>query len=189
MKKILFALLILIGFNGFSQLQLKNEPSKEVKYEKGKFFIGGEQIPSYEMKKIFAANLHSLHMYKAAKSKETWGGFLLGVGSTMTVVDLAIGLFSDAKYPTALTYAGLGAVAVSIPILAGRKAKMEDAVKSYNESLKNTGSLDFDLNALANQNGIGIQIKFKTNVMAAPINDIFAPFLLLSLNLYQIDKL
>jgi len=161
MKKLLYTLVLLIGVTGFSQgLQLKNEPSKEIKLEHGRFYMAGEQVPSYQMKKVFASNLHSLHLYNAAKSKETWGGFLLGAGSTLTVVDLAIGLFSDAKYPTALTYAGLGAVAVSIPILCGRKAKMEEAVKSYNESLKNTGSVDFDLNALANQNGIGIQIKF-----------------------------
>ena len=37
---------------------------------------------------------------------------------------------------------------------------MEEAVKTYNDGIKDSGSTDFDLNALANQNGIGIQIKF-----------------------------
>ena len=66
------------------------------------------------------------------------------------------------KYPTALTYVGLSSIVVSIPILSGRAKKVEEAVKSYNEGLKNTSSVDtnFDLNAMANQNGIGIQIKF-----------------------------
>ena len=82
------------------------------------------------------------------------------MGATVCVIDLAVGLFSDVKYPTALTYAGIGAVAISIPILSGKGKKMEEAVKTYNDGLKNTSSTDFDLNALANQNGIGIQIKF-----------------------------
>lgn len=161
MKQLFLLLILLTGFTGVSQgLKLKNEPSKEITLDKGRFYIAGEEIPSYQMKKVFASNLHSLHLYKAAKSKETWGGALFGIGGTLCVVDFAVGVFSEAKYPTGLTYAGLGAVAVSIPILYGRKAKMKEAVKSYNEGLKETGGLDFDLNALANQNGIGIQIKF-----------------------------
>lgn len=160
-KNILLAITLLIGFTAFSQgLTLGKEPSKEIKLEKGRFFIAGEQIPTYQMKKVFASNLHALHLYQQAKSKETLGGALLGIGSAMTVVDLAIGLFSDVKYPTALTYVGLGAVAVSIPVLCGRRKKIEEAVQSYNEGLKNTSSADYDLNVVANQNGVGIQIKF-----------------------------
>ena len=161
MKKLLLAFTLLIGFTAFSQgLTLGKEPSKEIKLEKGRFYIDGTQIPSYQMKKVFASNIQSLNLYKKAKTKETLGGTLLGLGATVCIIDLAVGLFSDVKYPTALTYAGLGAVAISIPILSGRAKKMEKAVKTYNEGLKDSGSTDFDLNALANQNGIGIQIKF-----------------------------
>jgi hypothetical protein len=161
MKKILLAFTLLMGFTAFSQgLTLGKEPSKEIKLEKGRFYIDGTQIPSYQMKKVFASNIQSLNLYKKAKTKETLGGTLLGLGATVCIIDLAVGLFSDVKYPTVLTYAGLGAVAISIPILSGRAKKMEKAVKNYNEGLKDSGSTDFDLNALANQNGIGIQIKF-----------------------------
>lgn len=163
MKKLLFIFTLLMGFATFSQgLTLDKNVPREIKLEKGKIYQDDVQIPSYQVKKLLASNLHSLHLYKAAKSKEGLGGALLGLGITMTVVDLAIGLFSDAKYPTALTYAGLGAIVVSIPILSGRAKKIEEAVQSYNDGLKNTSSndTDFDLNAMANQNGIGIQIKF-----------------------------
>ncbi len=161
MKNILLAFTLLIGFTAFSQgLTLDKKPDAPLKLEKGKIYQNGEQIPSYQVKKILASNLHSLKVYKQAKSKETLGGALLGVGTALTVVDLAIGLFSDAKYPTALTYAGLGAVAISIPILSGRAKKVEDAVKSYNEGLKNTSSAELNVNAISNQNGLGIQIKF-----------------------------
>lgn len=161
MKNILLAFTLLIGFTAFSQgLTLGDTSPKPLKLENGKIYQNGEQIPSYQVKKILASNLHSLKAYNQAKSKETLGGALLGLGTTMTIVDLAIGLFSDAKYPTALTYVGLSAVVISIPILSGRAKRIKDAVNSYNEGLKNVSSSDFDLNAVANQNGVGIQIKF-----------------------------
>lgn len=161
MKNILLAITLVFGFTCSSQSNpFEKDTPKPIKLENGRFYIDGSNIPSYQMKKIFASNLHSLKLYKQAKSKETIGGALLGIGSTMTVVDLAIGLFSDAKYPTALTYAGLGMVAVSIPILSGKSKKMKEAVSSYNEGLKNTTSIDFNLNGMVNQNGVGFQIQF-----------------------------
>ena len=161
MKNILLTFTLLFGFTVFSQeLTLKNNKLNELKLEKGKIYQNDVQIPSYQVNKILASNLHSLHLYKQAKTKEGLGATLLGLGVTLSVIDFAVGVFSAAKYPTALTYAGVGMVAVSIPILSGRAKKVEEAVKSYNESLKNTSSTDFDLNAVANQNGIGIQIKF-----------------------------
>ena len=161
MKHFLFTITLLLGFTAFSQeLTLKKTTAVELKLEKGKIYQNKEQIPSYQVKKILASNLHALHLYKKAKSKEGIGGMLLGLGATACVVDLAVGLFSDVKYPTAITYAGLGVVAISIPILSGRAKKIEEAVKSYNDGLKNTSSLDFDIHAVSNQNGVGIQIKF-----------------------------
>lgn len=161
MKNIILVFTLLIGCAGFSQgITLGDTSPQPLKLVKGKIYQNGVQIPSYELKKILASNLHSLKVYNQAKTKETLGATLLGLGTTMSVVDLAIGLFSDVKYPTFLTYAGLSAVVISLPILSGRAKRIEDAVNSYNEGLKNTSSLEIDLNAVANQNGIGIQIKF-----------------------------
>ena len=163
MKQLLFIFTLLLGFTALSQgLTLDKNVPREIKLVNGKIYQDDVQIPSYQVKKLLASNLHSLKVYKQAKSKEGLGGTLLGIGITMTVVDLAIGLFSDAKYPTALTYVGLGAVVVSVPILSGRRKKVEEAVKSYNEGLKNTSTIDtnFGLNAMLNQNGVGIQIQF-----------------------------
>ena len=161
MKNILLAFTLLVGFSAFSQgLTLGDTSPKPLKLEKGKIYQDGVQIPSYQVKKILATNFHSLKVYKQAQTKQTLGGALLGLGTALIVVDGAIGLFSDAKYPTAMTYGGLGMVAISIPILSGRAKKVEDAVQSYNESLKNTSSTDFTINAVANQNGFGIQIHF-----------------------------
>lgn len=161
MKHLFLAFALLFGCSVFSQgLTLGDTSPKPLKLENGKIYQNGEQIPSYQVKKILASNLHSLKVYKQAKTKETLGGALLGLGTAMTVVDLSIGLFSDAKYPTALTYAGLGAVAVSIPILSGRAKKVKDAIDSYNEGLKNVSNSDIDVNAVVNQHGVGFQISF-----------------------------
>jgi hypothetical protein len=162
-KNILLLFTLLIGLSAFSQgLTLGDTSPKPIKLENGKIYQDDVQIPSYQVRKLLASNLHSLHLYKQAKSKETLGATLLGLGVTLSVVDFAVGVFSDAKYPTALTYAGVSLVAVSIPVLSGKSKKIKEAVKSYNDGLKNpsTSSVDFDMNALANQNGIGIQIKF-----------------------------
>lgn len=162
MKQLLFIItLFLFGCTAFSQKQTLGDTSpKPIKLEKGRIYQNDTQIPSYQVKKIFASNLHALHLYRKAKTKEGIGATLLGLGITLSVIDLAVGLFSDVKYPTALTYVGVGMVAVSIPVLSGRSKKIEEAVKTYNDELRNTSLLDFDLNAVANQNGIGIQIKF-----------------------------
>ncbi|UPT70649.1 MAG: hypothetical protein M0D53_16535 [Flavobacterium sp. JAD_PAG50586_2] len=161
MKNILLVFALLISLTAFSQKPALGDTSpKPLVLEKGKIYQNGEQIPSYQVKKILASNVRSASLYKKAKTKEGLGGTLLGLGITLSVVDFAIGVFSDADYPTAMTYVGVGMVAVSIPILSGRAKKVKEAVESYNDGLKNTTSLDFDLNAMANQNGVGIQIKF-----------------------------
>lgn len=156
---VLFALVF--GYTAFAQsLTLGDSSPMPLKLEKGKIYQNGEQIPSYQVKKILATNLHSLKVYKQAQTKQTLGGALLGLGSAAVIVDGAIGLFSDAKYPTALTYGGLGAIAISLPILSGRAKRVEDAVNSYNEGLKTVGATHFEMNAVVNQNGIGFQIQF-----------------------------
>lgn len=162
MNKLLLAFTLLIGFTAFSQgLTLGDTSPKPLTLKDGKVYNHlGEQIPSYQLKTILAANLRSIKVYKQAKTKETLGGALLGLGTAMTVVDVAIGTFSDVKYPTALTYVGVGMAIVSIPILTGRAKRVKDAIDSYNESLKQTGSSDFNINMVSNQNGVGIQIKF-----------------------------
>lgn len=161
MKNILLVFTLLISLSAFSQKPTLGDTSpKPLTLEKGKIYLEGEQIPSYQVRKILASNVRSASLYKKAKTKEGLGGTLLGLGITLSTVDFAIGIFSGADYPTAITYAGVGMVAVSIPVLSGRAKKVKEAVEAYNDGLKNTTSLDFDLNAVANQNGVGIQIKF-----------------------------
>lgn len=162
MKKIFIVLSFFLTLISFSQkLTLEiNSTTTPLRLENGKIFQNDTQIPSYQLKKIFASNLRSYHLFKRAKSKEALGGALLAIGATLCVIDLA--LLNLKKYPTGLSYVGLGAVAISIPILSGRSKKIEEAVNTYNADLKKTTfrNRSFDFNCVANGNGIGFEFKF-----------------------------
>ncbi|MGL2963508.1 hypothetical protein ACSVH2_06775 [Flavobacterium sp. RSB2_4_14] len=154
MKKIIILVFLISSLLTFSQ---------QITYTKGKFYVKGEQISTRETQKLLATNVKSATLFKQAKSKESLGGFLLGFGIGLTVGDLAIGLFSDKDYPSALTYVGVSSIAVSIPILSGRKKKIEEAIDIYNkENPNNTLGFHnkYSVNAITNQNGLGFQINF-----------------------------
>lgn len=153
--KQLFLIVAIFGFSiSFAQ---------KLEYNNGKIFQDGEQLSSFETKKVMETDLKALHLFKKAKSKEALGGFILGLGIGGTVADLVMGLTSDVKYPTAITYAGVGLMAVSIPILSGRKKMVEESVDIYNTGVKDqkkTLGDNFELNIVNNTNGVGLQINF-----------------------------
>lgn len=153
--KQLFLILLMLGFSlSFAQ---------KLEYTDGKIFQDGVQLSSFETKKVMASDLKALHIFKKAKSKEALGGFLLGLGIGGTVADLVMGLTSDVKYPTAITYAGVGLMAVSIPILSGRKKMVQESVDIYNQGLKEQNKTlgdNFELNIVNNSNGVGLRINF-----------------------------
>ena len=150
-----FLIVAILGFSiSFAQ---------KLEYTNGKIFQDGEQLSSFETKKVMETDLKALHLFKKAKTKESLGGFLLGLGIGGTVADLAMGLTSDVKYPTGITYAGVGLMAISIPILSGRKKMVQESVDIYNQGLKDekkTLGDNFELNIVNNSNGFGIQINF-----------------------------
>lgn len=153
MKKLILFLLLFINITSFSQ---------EIKLENGKYFVNGQQISTRETRQLLLTDYKATRMFQKAKSKEGLGGLFLGAGIALTVSDLAIGLFSDVKYPTALTYAGVASMAISIPILSGRSKKIKEAIDSYNQTAKQLGSINYDIKyqIVANQNGIGIELNF-----------------------------
>ena len=154
MKK-LFLILAIFGFSiSFAQ---------KLEFTDGKIFQDGEQLSSFETKNLMKTDLKALHIFKKAKTKESLGGFILGLGIGGTVADLVMGLTSDVKYPTAITYAGVGLMAVSIPILSGRKKMVQESVDIYNAGLKEQNKTlgdNFELNIVNNSNGVGLRINF-----------------------------
>ena len=154
MKK-LFLILAIFGFSiSFAQ---------KLEFTDGKIFQDGEQLSSFETKNLMKTDLKALRIFKNAKTKESVGGFILGLGIGGTVADLVMGLTSDVKYPTAITYAGVGLMAVSIPILSGRKKMVQESVDIYNAGLKEQNKTlgdNFELNIVNNSNGVGLRINF-----------------------------
>jgi hypothetical protein len=153
MKNIILVLAVLFSFQSFSQ---------EIKIEKGKYYVDGKQISSRETKELLKVNLPALRKFKQGKSKEGNGGLLVGLGTALTVVDFVKGQVSDLKYPGVATYIGAGLLVASIPVLVGKNKKMRDGIEMYNSGLKTNGQIDtdFELNAISNQNGYGLQIRF-----------------------------
>ena len=152
MKKLIVLLALLFSTYSFSQ---------EITIQKGRYYINGQQISSRETKEKLASNPKALSLFKKGKSKEANGGFLLGFGIAFTVADAVKGLVSDEKYPGPATMIGIGAIALSIPIIVGKNKKMREGIEMYNSGLKNTGyNDDLELNVISNQNGYGIQLRF-----------------------------
>jgi hypothetical protein len=150
--------ILIIAILGFS-----TSFAQKLEYTNGKIFQNGEQLSSFETKKVMETDLKALHVFKKAKTKESLGGFILGLGVGGTVADLVMGLTSDVKYPTGITYAGVGLMAVSIPILSGRKKLVQESIDIYNSGLKDqkkTLGDNFELNIVNNSNGVGFQINF-----------------------------
>ena len=137
--------------------------AQKLEYTNGKIFQNGEQLSSFETKKAMETDLKALHVFKKAKTKESVGGFILGLGIGGTVADLVMGLTSEVKYPSALTYAGIGLMAISIPILSGKKKMVQESIDMYNSGLqdqkKSLGD-NFEFNIVNNSNGLGLQINF-----------------------------
>ncbi|WP_445716091.1 hypothetical protein [Flavobacterium sp.] len=150
-----FLIVAILGFSvSFAQ---------KLEYNEGKIFQDGVQLSSFETKNLMKTDLKALHIFKKAKNKESLGGFLLGLGIGGTAADLVMGLTSDVKYPTVITYAGVGLMAISIPILSGRKKLVQESVDLYNQGLKEQNKTlgdNFEMNFVTNSNGIGLRINF-----------------------------
>jgi hypothetical protein len=138
--------------------------SQTMTLEGSRFYLDGKRLETREARQLLNTNYESASLYKQAKSKEAVGGFLLGFGIGLTVGDLAVGLFSDTKYPGTMTYVGVGSLVASIPVISGRKKLYEKAADIYNKEHKN-GKLgaaqpSLELNLISNRAGMGLQLKF-----------------------------
>ena len=151
--------LLIITLLGFSISFVQN-----LKYKNGKIYQEEVQLSTFETKEVLKSDLKALHFFKKAKNKESLGGFILGLGIGATVADLVMGATtSNKKYPTVITYAGIGLMAVSIPILSGRKKLVQQSVDLYNTNLQEENKTlggNFELNMVNNSTGFGIQINF-----------------------------
>lgn len=154
MKRILLIMCFLLTGSVFSQ---------QIEIKDGRFYLDGQHVYKHEIKETLKANEEALLLFQKSRTKESFGGFLLGAGIGLVVGDVVKGLVSDAKYPSGFTYVGAGLAVISIPILSGRTKMLHKSIDLYNESVqakKSDLGYHFEVNMLGNQNGIGLNISF-----------------------------
>ncbi len=154
MTKIATLLLLLLSIAASAQ---------QLRIKKGNIYNSNlEKLDARQVRFLLANEPELLKNYNAYHDKSIWGGLLLGAGAGLLVTDLAIGLSADASYPSVATYIGGALTAVSIPILIGRKKKLETVVEEFNrfKSTSATGLKLDTVNIVANQNGFGIRASF-----------------------------
>lgn len=137
--------------------------SQEITTENKKYYVDGVHVYKHEIKTVLAANPAALNLFNKAKKKETWGGVLIGSGVALCVADAVKAAVSDEDYPSAMTYVGVGLVAVSIPVMWGKNKMRNESIDMYNNSLEpkeKTLGYNFNMNIISNQNGIGLNVTF-----------------------------
>jgi hypothetical protein len=129
-----------------------------------------EKISPVKMRELLATNEKMLVDYNAGRSKKTVGNVLLIGGSALIVTDLITALTakidlqngSEKGFPTALTYVGVAALIIAIPVKIGFSKKIKNVVSEYNNNLK-VGSTEFKLQKaefITNINGAGLRLSF-----------------------------
>lgn len=128
-----------------------------------------QQISPDQVRELLKNNQKLLADYNAGRSKKTVGNILLIGGSALVIGDLIVGATTDgnttvtgnsiqteSNYPSALTFVGLAAVAVSIPVKIGFSKKIKNVVTEYNNQ-NATGYNKPKLDLITNSNGIGLR--------------------------------
>lgn len=128
-----------------------------------------QQISPDQVRELLKNNQKLLADYNAGRSKKTVGNILLIGGSAMVIGDLIVGATTDgnttvtgnsiqteSNYPSALTFVGLAAIAVAIPVKIGFSKKIKNVVTEYNNQSA-TGYNNPKLDLITNSNGIGLR--------------------------------
>ncbi len=128
-----------------------------------------QQISPDQVRELLKDNQKLLADYNAGRSKKTVGNVLLIGGLGLMAIDVVIGANTDgnttvtgnsiqteSNYPSALTFVGLAALAVAIPVKIGFSKKIKNVVTEYNNQFA-TGYNNSKLDIITNSNGIGLR--------------------------------
>jgi len=151
-KSLLILSLLFISFSFAQELQFIN----------GKVLQNDTKLSNSEIKSLFYSNEKAITLYTKSKEKGAIGGFLLGLGSGLVLTDLILGSTQyNYQYPKATTFIGIGAIAVSIPVLSGRKKLVKKSVEAYNTGLQDTTlNPNLEMHFVTNSNGLGLKLNF-----------------------------
>lgn len=118
------------------------------------------KITPNKIRALLANNEKLLTSYNAGRSKKTLGNVLLIGGFALVATDLLVGLNADVVYPSVLTYIGLAAIVIAIPVKIGFQKKIKNVVEEYNKGLT-VGYNDLNnqkLELITNTNGLGFRL-------------------------------
>lgn len=159
--------LLLLLFIGFTFAQRNTQPNPisdqaPLELVGKKIFQNGERLSNYDVKNHLKNNHPNAYLkYKKYQTKSAVGGLLFAGGAVLIIGDLVKHASADEDYPGGFTYVGAGLMAVSIPILSGRKKYLEQSIKmanGNNQGKSKASSLEIQL--VHNFRGTGIQIQF-----------------------------
>jgi hypothetical protein len=169
-KPLFFLFIMLCSLQSFSQKLVYKSNGNIRDSENNK--ISPDQV-----RKVLANNEKLLADYNAGRTKKTVGNILLigGLGfltadlihgataSGITAVPIGGGNYAiqtEKTYPTALTYIGIAAVIIAIPVKIGFSKKIENVVTEYNNQMV-AGYNQFNkqkLDLITNSKGIGLRL-------------------------------
>lgn len=133
-----------------------------------------KKISPDQVRELLKNNQKLLDEYNAGRTKKTVGNVLIIGGFGFLVADLVHGattsgvttyptgggyyaLQTEKTYPTALTYIGVAALIIAIPVKIGFSNKIKNVVTDYNNQLA-TGYNKPKLDLITNSNGIGFRL-------------------------------
>ncbi len=154
---------ILLFIIGLALMGSISSLAQTLSYKSGNIFDANNQrLKHTEVEELMHKDATASALYKKGTAKSYWSPILIGAGSGLLISDLILSVTSKKLYPTALTYVGLGSIAISIPISMHKNHKVKKAVDAYNEYIitQKTTLLIQKTSFISNQNGIGMQLTF-----------------------------
>ena len=161
-KPLFYLLLLFFSLQSFSQKIIYKSNGNILNSE-------NQKISPNQVRELLKDNEKLLADYNAGRSKKTVGNILLIGGLGLVATDLIIGantdgnttvygnsIKSDKNYPTVLTYVGLAALVIAIPVKIGFSSKIEKVAADYNNQ-KTTGYKQ-KLDLITNSKGIGFRL-------------------------------
>ena len=170
-KRVIFFILVLFSIQSYSQKLVYKSNGNVRDSENNK-------ISPDKVRELLANNEKLLADYDAGRPKKTAGNILLIGGIGLLIADLIHGVtasgisatpigggqyaLQDEKnnYPSALTYIGVVAVVIAIPVKIGFSKKIRNVVSDYNNQ-KSVGFNEFKyqkIEFISNSNGLGLRL-------------------------------
>ena len=165
-KQLFFLLLFFCSLQSHSQKLMYKSNGTVLNSE-------NQKISPDQVRELLKNNQQLLADYNDGRTKKTVGNVLLIGGFGFLTADLIQGvtasgitatpagggnynLQSEKTYPTVLTYIGIAALVIAIPVKIGFSKKIKNVVTDYNNQLT-TGYNKPKLDLITNSNGIGLR--------------------------------